>query len=220
MVARNFGVLVGYYTGLAARERTTVEAFKKEAGESPVFAIALPVLCQQIGITPPDVTLVCNGLSTGLIPVHSMACWGYGDVLAKLDPAAVTPLFDQLFTMDGEAYSVALDIMGMYADNKAHRLDALRPQLRTAVANVHKRLKGRGSQMDAYHFEQIIAWLLKKGRNDADGRAVAGALAKYLADHPDAGARNFIMPLLPIILSDFGPIVWPPFGQAIVGDPA
>ena len=64
---------------------------------------------------------------------------------------------------------------------------ALRLQLRMAVANVHKRPKRRGSQMDAHHFEQM-GWLLKKGRDDADVRAVAAALAKYLADDPDGDA--------------------------------
>ncbi len=218
---RNFGVLAGYYTGLAARQPSAVEIFKNEAARSSVFAVALPFVCLQIGITPSDATLVCEALKAGIIPVHPVACWGYGGVFAKLDTAAVTALFDQLFDMDGDAYSIALDIMGMYVHDKAHRLEALRPQLRMAVTNVHKRPKRRGSQMDAHHFEWMIGWLLKKGRDDADARAVAAALAKYLADDPDTDARDyFIKPLLPVMLSDFAPIVWPPLGQAIVKDRA
>jgi hypothetical protein len=217
---RNSSVLAGYYTGLAAREPSAVEAFKKEAARSPVFAIALPFVCLQIGITSSDVMLVCDGLKAGVIPMHSMAYWGYGGGFAKLDTAAVTPLFDQLFDMDGDAYSIALDIMGMYVHGAAQRLEALRPQLRMAAANVHKRPKRRGSQMDAHHFERMIGWLLKKGRGDVDARAVVAALAKYLAAHPDTNARDFIKPLLPVMLSDFAPIVWPPLGQAIVNDRA
>jgi hypothetical protein len=217
---RNFGLLAGYYIGLSAREPSALEAFKMEAARSPIFANALPFVCLQIGITPSDVALVCNGLKAGIIPVHSMAHWGYGGLLAKLETTAVTPLFDQFFDMDGYAYSIVLDIMGMYVHDEAYRLEALRPQLRMAVANVHKRPKRRGSQMDAHHFERMIGWLLKKGRDDADARFVAAALAKYLADDPHADARDFLKPLLPVMLSAFAPIVWPPFGQAIVKDRA
>ncbi len=217
---RNFGVLAGYYTGLAAREPSAVDAFKKEAAQSPVFAIALPFVCLQIGITPSDVALVCDGLKAGIIPVHAMAYWSMGGVFAKLDVSVVSPLFDQLFDMDGDAYSIGLDVMGMYVHGEADRLDAFRPQLHLAVVNVHKRPKRRGSQMDAHHFEEMIGWLLKKGNGDPDARAVAASLAKYLAEDPDGDARDFIKPLLPAMLSGFAPIVWAPFGNAIVKDRA
>ncbi len=69
--------------------------------------------------------------------------------------------------------------------------------------------------MDAHHFEEMIGWLLKKGRDDIDARDVAAALAKYLSVEPDADVRDFIKPLLPVMFSNFAPIVWPPFGQAI-----
>ena len=213
--SRNFGMLAGYYAGLVAREPVAVDAFKSEAAKSPVFGVALPFVCLKIGITRSDVTLVCEGLRAGVIPVHSVAYWAYGGVFAKLDTATVTPLFDQLFDMDGDAYSIALDIMGMYVHGEAHRLEALRPQLQMAARNIRKCPKQRGSQMDEHHFELMIGWLLKKGKNDPDARAMAGALAKYLAEDPDADARDLIEPLLPIMLSDFAPIVWPAFGQAI-----
>jgi transcriptional regulator with XRE-family HTH domain len=217
---RNLGVLAGYYTGLVAREPSAVEVFKNQAIRSSVFGVVLPFICLQTGITPSDVMLVCDGLKSGTIPVHSMNSWSYGGVFAKLDTVVVTPLFDQLFAMDGDAYPIAINIMGMYVHGQAHRLEALRPQLRLAVANVHKRPKRRGSQMDAHHFERMIGWLLKKGKGDADARSIAAALAIYLADDPDAGGREFVEPLLPVMLSEFAPITWPPFGKAIVEDRA
>jgi hypothetical protein len=61
-------------------------------------------------------------------------------------------------------------------------------------------------------------WLLKKGWDDADARAVAAVLAKYLANNSNDDANDLIEPLLPIMLSAFATIVWPPLGQAIVQD--
>jgi hypothetical protein len=72
--------------------------------------------------------------------------------------------------------------------------------------------------MEVHHFQEVIGWLLKKGRDDADARAVAGALAKYLADDPDDNVSDLLKPLLQPMLTAFAPIVWPPLGQAIVND--
>lgn len=215
---RNFGVLVGYYSGLATLHPSAVDTFKNEAVRSPVFSSAFPSLCLQIGITPSDVALACEGLKAGIIPIHAMSYWSYGGVFAQLDTAAVTPLFDQLLDMDGEAYSIALDLMGMYVHDETARLEKLRPQLRKVASDARKRPKRRGSQMDAHHFEQMIGWVLRKGRDDADARLIAATLAKYLADDRDADDRDFIKPLLPIMLTDFASIVWPPFGHAIAKD--
>jgi hypothetical protein len=215
---RNFGLLAGYYSGLAPREPAAVAAFKQEAATSPVFGVALPIVCMYIGITPQDVALVCGALKTGLISPNVMVHWAYGGVLAKLPSAAVTPLFDQLLAMNGDAYSVALDLMGMYVHGAPARLEELRPQLRLTAINIAKRPKRRGSQMDEHHFGVMVGWLLKKGRDDPDACAVAAALAKHAADDPDGNARGLIKPVLPVMLSVFAPIVWPPFGQAIVQD--
>jgi hypothetical protein len=124
--------------------------------------------------------------------------------------------------MNGEAYSIAIELMGMYVHGAIDRVEALRQQLRAAVTNMHKRPKRHGSRMDAHQFARMIGWLLKKGRNDADARFVAGVLAKYVAENPDADENDdLIKPLLPILLTMFAPIVWPPLGMAIVkGDAA
>jgi len=64
----------------------------------------------------------------------------------------------------------------------------------------------------------MMGWLLKKGPTDPDAIAVAGELAQFLADDPDGDGRDLIKPLLLKMLSDFAPIVWRPFGRAVVQD--
>jgi hypothetical protein len=149
-----------------------------------------------------------------------MVHWSYGGVLLKLPSAAVAPLFDQLLTMKGIAYSVAIDLMGMYVHGTQGRLNELRPQLVSAAKNIGKRPKRRGgSQMDVHHFEQMIGWLLKKGREDPDARNVAIELANHAAANRDS-TEGLVKPLLPILLSNFASVIWPTFGRAIVGDRA
>ena len=215
---RNFGLITGYYSGLAPRHPGHVEAYKRQSVLSNVYARTLPFLCLLLGITAEDVRLVCESLAFGTLPPGTMSHWGMGGVLAKLDAASAAPLFDQLLAMDGVGYSVALDVMGMFVHGNLDRLEELRPQLMLAVDNVGNRLEQRGSQMDAHHFEQMVGWLLKKGRNDADARIAAGKLASHLAADADTRARDLIKPLLPIMLRNFASIVWPPFGNAILRD--
>jgi hypothetical protein len=215
---RNFGLLAGYYSDLATRNAGAVGEFKRQAAGSPVFGPALPILCATMGITESDVQLVCGAIRSGIIDPRLVSYWTMGGVLAKLPHAAVVPLFNLMLNMDRDAYSVALDLMGMYVHGTREKLEGLRPELVTAAKNCGKRPKRYGSQMDAHHFEQMMGWLLSKGREDADARTVALALANQAADDPDGNAHELIKPLLPAMFSKFASLVWPVFGQAIVSD--
>ena len=216
---RNFSLVAGFYLGLNAIDPGNVEKFKRKAAMSHDFGPAFPHLTSTLGITKEDVQLACEALRAGTVLPGYMMNWTYGGVLAKLPTAQVAPLFDQLLSMDGIAYSVALDLIGMYVHGASDSLEDLRSQLVVAAKNIHKRPKRRGSQMDAHHFEQIIGWLLRKGRGDADARTVAIELANHAIAHPD-NVRGLVKPLLPLLLTNFAPVIWPVFGQAIVADQA
>ncbi|WP_315806360.1 MULTISPECIES: type II TA system antitoxin MqsA family protein [unclassified Bradyrhizobium] len=217
---RNYGLIAGFYSGLASRRPDVVDAFKREAAHSSLYARILPFLCLRLGISATDVQLVCQALKEGTLPPDTMSYWASGGVFSKLDTASAAPLFNQLLAMGGAGYSVALDVMGMFVHGKHDRLEELRPQLMMAIDNLGNRPKKYGSQMDAHHFEQMVGWLLRKGREDADARAAAGKLAAYLASNPDGDARDVVKPLLPIMLERFPSSVWPHFGNAIVRDRA
>jgi DNA-binding transcriptional regulator YiaG len=216
---RNFSLVTGFYLGLNATNPDSVEKFKRTAAMSRDFGPAFPLLTSALGIAKEDVRLACEALRAGTVQPEQMINWTFGGVLANLPAAAVSPLFDQLLAMDGFAYSVALDLIGMYVHDATNRLEDLRPQLVAVAKNIHKRPKRRGSQMDTHHFEQIIGWLLKKGREDADARTVAIELAKHSTANPD-NARGLVEPLLPILLTNFAAVIWPVFGRSIVADQA
>jgi DNA-binding transcriptional regulator YiaG len=214
---RNFALLAGFYVGLNAKHSETVEAFKRRAAMSQDFGPAFPILTSALGITREDVLLACEGLRNRTIEPEQMINWSYGGVLAKLPAPDVAPVFDQLLNMPGYAYSVAIDLMGMYVHGAIARLEELRPQLILVARNINKRPKRRGSQMDSHHFEQIIGWLLKKGREDADARTVAIELANHATAKPDT-VDGLLKPVLPVLLTNFAPVIWPVLGNAIVAD--
>ena len=119
---RNFSLVAGFYLGLNAADPVSVETFKRMAAMSQDFGPAFPLLTSALGITNKDMLLECEALRAGTVLPGQMVNWTFGDVLAKLAAADVAPLFDQLLSMDGIAYSVALDLMGMYVLDAVHRL--------------------------------------------------------------------------------------------------
>ena len=69
-----------------------------------------------------------------------------------------------------------------------------------------------------HHFEQIVSWMLGKGRHDPDATATALALARTLVDSGEIGGDRLIEPVLSKLLSDFPEVTWQLIGQAIVSD--
>jgi hypothetical protein len=171
-----------------------------------------------MGIQENDIALVCKALDAGLITAFALMHWTLGGVLAKLQSPAVASLFDKLFGMGGAFYSVGLDLMGMYVHGRGSRLDELRPQLRLAANFAGQRPNRRGSQMDAHHFKELMNWILAKGREDPDARAIAITLTKQLIADVENTDDDLIKPLFPRLLGGFPEIVWPLLGQAIVSD--
>jgi hypothetical protein len=205
-------------TGLSASHPEEVVKFKRMAARSKKFAPTLPFICSNIGLSEQDIELVLESLAAGVIPVRSLQTWNFGGVLGHLATNSVAPLFDFLLKMGGEAYSIGLELLGMYVHSKPSSRDDLRPQLRLVADKAGTRPKHHAYQMDQHHFEEAMKWILSKGRDDADAAAIALSLAKQVAATEDDINERFIKPLLPRLLRDFPEIVWPIFGQVIVGN--
>jgi hypothetical protein len=215
---RNFGVIGGYFAGLGDRCPTMVEAFKEEASKSEIFAPALPFVCSRIGIVERDIALVCTALKSGVLQPTALQYWSMGGVLAKLPPSSVARLFDLLLAMEGDAYPIALDLVGMYVHGNQSRLDSLRPQLRLAAGKAGRFPKHHRFQMTGHNFKEMMDWILAKGRDDRDASTIALSFAKQLVAADKERNEDLIKPLLPRLLADFSEIVWPLIGEAIVSE--
>ncbi len=213
---RNYGVMAGYYAGMAQRDLSFAEAWKSEAISSPLYATVVPLVCSQVGITPADVSLVIGGFKAGLVQIWAVRQWAGGRALEPVEAKSVASLLDQLLAMDAEAYSAGLEILGMYVLERPQLLEQFRPQLRLVAINAHKLATRPGATMDLHHFQELLNWLLAKGREDNDARAVAEHLADWLANEPAGEAADIVKPLLKPLLSTFATTVWPRLANAIV----
>ena len=217
---RNFDLLSGYVTGFAKHHPDIVEAFKQRAARSPQLAPALPLICSRLGIRPSDIGLVIGALRTGLLPVWRLRQWALGGVLAEVPAPAVAPLFDAMLDRSAEAFTEAMELMWMYAHGAPDRLDGFRPHLRKAAGNVARWIRSQGGAMANYdsNFEDLMKWMLEKGRQDPDARATALALATALVSIVDWNEGEIMEPVVSLLLSGFPEIAWPIVGQAIVSD--
>ena len=213
---RNFDLLSGYLVGIASDHPSCVRDLKKRVADSRDLAPALPLICWRLGITSSDVALVVRALEAGLLAPWALMQWTAGGKLSEVPPPGVAPLFDAMLDHSAEAYFVAIDLMGMYAHGNSHLLDELRPQVRKVAENVSHWELSMAGPMGAHHFESIMTWMLRKGRDDKDARTTALTLATAIAESDDRNDERIVEPVLPLLLSEFPEISWPVIGQAII----
>lgn len=210
---RNADLLTSYLAELAKTKPQLIDSFKRWAIRSPELAPNVPLLAFKMEIPPSDILLVTEGIKSGTLPARALHVWTFGGRLAKRQPDEVAPLFTQIFTNRDQSH-LGYDLMGMYVHSNMERLEFLRPQLRQAADTA---FANPSTTMNDHHFIRLMTWLLKKGRNDADARAVALSLTRQIIERENDGALSDkrIRPLLPLLLGEFPEIVWPLIGNAI-----
>ena len=212
---RNYELLAGYLVGLSETAPDAVEAFKLEAAVSRSYAPVLPMICGHLGIKPLDVQLVVSALNAEILPPRYLIQWTTGRKLDEVSARSLTSLFDLLLHRNAETYTIAVELLSTYGYPDLGRLNSLRRHLLKAAENVDRwpeSLTHRSSPC----FERIMAWMLSKGRADADARATALILSQKLTSMVQRGNEEFVKPLVPALLAKFPEIAWPLIGQAIL----
>ncbi len=215
---KNSDLLTSYLAELAKTKPRLVETFKRRGIHSPELVSIVPLLAFKMEIPASDILLVCEGLKSGTLSSHALYAWKFGGKLAKREPEEVAPLFTEIFA-NPDQDNLGYELMGMYVHSNIGRLEHLRPQLRLAADTA---LAGTSNTMNDHHFIELMTWLLKKGRNDADARAVALSVTRQLINRVDQGSlsdERRIKPLLPLLLREFTEIVWPLIGNTIITNP-
>ena len=215
---RNFDLLSGFVSRLSESHPGIVASFKHRAAKSQDLAPALPLICWRLGVTSEDIPLVLGALEAGYLSPWQLEQWTLGGVLGQLPPTVVATLLGAMLEQSDEAFTVGIDLMGMYAHGAHRRLEDLKPQILQIAQNVRRWKLGHGDTMGIHHFETIMKWILNRGRRDHDACAVAFALSRAIVDSTDWDDRKFIRPVISLLLSRFPEISWPLIGQAIVSD--
>ena len=115
---------------------------------------------------------------------------------------------------------MALSLMFMYAHGDRDKLEGFRPQIRRAVENLSWwESDGQGVRTIG-NFSDVVNWLLRKGREDRDARAVALELAKRVVDSRALRDMLHSHKLISVLLANFPEIAWPIIGNAVLSGPS
>lgn len=208
----NFSLLAGYIAGIAADQPAVVDEFKAHAAQSSKLAPSLPRICLHLDIAPSDIALVLTAIQAELLPPGHLLEWSAA--LPKLPAKAVAPLLDTILDHSAEGFTTALRLIAGYFHNAPEQLESLLPQMRKVAVNSTR--WEWGDVTDVYHFEQIVEWMLNKGRQDGGANATALTLTRVLVSAESYGATRPLKPVIHQLLSEFPEIAWPLIGEAIV----
>ena len=217
---RNFNLLIGYMEGLAQRDPEELEKFKKEAAKSAVFAPVLPQLTSRTGIGREDAAAAVECMKSGLIKPGEMEPWGYTRHLFGLETDAAVLLFDFMLEKNEPSFfSAAIFLMEEYASEQGkreQRLERLRPLL--ARAALYPSIAGNRDGGPLRHYEEMMHWIVSKGIEDPDARAVGTSIARQVVREENLSYTTVLTirrRLLPALLSGLAETAWPLIGRAI-----
>ena len=217
---RNFNLLIGYMEGLAQRDPEELEKFKKEAAKSPVFAPVLPQITSRTGIGREDAAAAVECMKSGLIKPGEMEPWGYTRHLFGLETDAARRLFNFMLEKNEPSFfSAAICLMEAYASEQGkreERLESLRPLL--ARAAMYPSIAGNRDDWSSRHYEEIMYWIVSKGGEDPDARAVGTRVARQVVREENLSYTTVLTirrRLLPALLSGLAETAWPLIGRAI-----
>ena len=215
---RNHDLLSGFVTGLSHRHPDAVQAFKQRAARSPELSPALPQVFGRGSITPSDVQLAIEAIKDGMLPPLRLSEWLHTWVIAEIPAPEFAPLLDTLLDHSAEGFTAAVDLMHKYACDKPEKLDGLHPQVLKLAENSTIWQPAWDWNLSQYRFEQIMDWMLGKGRQSSDAGNTALALAKALANVEDFNGGFLGKAVLSELLAHFPEVAWPLVGQVIVSD--
>ena len=214
---RNFSLLIGYMEELGQRDPEELEKFKKEAAKSPVFAPVLPQLTSRTGIGREDAAAAVECMKSGLIKPGEMEPWGYTRHLFDLETDAAVPLFDFMLEKEEPSFfSAAIFLMEEYASKREECLERLRPLL--ARAALYPSIAGNRDGGPLRHYEEMMHWIVSKGIEDPDARAVGTSIARQVVREENLSYTTVLTirrRLLPALLSGLAETAWPLIGRAI-----
>ena len=213
---RNLELLAGYVAGLAELHPDFPGTYKEELIRSPELSPAFLIISARLGITPPDIDIAVSAMEKGSLRPRHLTMWSYGSVLSEIPAPTVATLVDAILGQDAEGFAVALELMDMYTFGRKEKLEGLRPQILKVAEQATSRHVVPDPVMTEHHFEEVIGWVLDKGRQDDDARTVALILARNLAYSETFYQDRLLERVVPTLLRGFPEIAWPLISQAIV----
>ncbi|WP_429044464.1 hypothetical protein [Aeromonas veronii] len=152
----------------------------------------------------------------GVLSPNSANALSYGSVTDSIEPDVMADFCLQLAELGEQASWSALNVIYMYCFSKKNSINELRYQLKYLVTAVPLHKGQENTATDTHHWHDMAEKLLKE-RDEDFAVALTNQIivaSKFGLNHGDIW--HYIKPLILSLMSDYGDVIWPIFGEAIV----
>lgn len=155
-------------------------------------------------------------IQRGVLSPNAANVLSYGSVTDGIEPGVMADFCLQLAELGGQASWTALNVIYMYCFSNKGSINELRDQLKLLVIAVPLHKGQENTMTDAHHWHDMAEKLLKE-RDEEFAVALTNQLiaaSKEGLNHGDIW--SYTKPLMLSLMSDYGEVIWPIFGEAIV----
>lgn len=155
-------------------------------------------------------------IQRGVLSPNSANALSYGSVTDSIEPDVIASFCLQLTELGDQASWAALNVIYMYCFSNKDSINELRDQLKHLVTAVPLHKGQENTATDTHHWHDMAEKLLKD-RDEELAVALTNQLiaaSEYGLNHGDIW--SYTKPLMLSLMSDYGDVIWPIFGEAIV----
>ena len=155
-------------------------------------------------------------IQRGVLSPNSANALSYGSVTDSIEPDVMAGFCLQLAELGEQASWSALNVIYMYCFSNKDSVNVLREQLKHLVTAVPLHKGQENTATDTHHWHDMAEKLLKERDEE-----FAVALTNQLIAASRSGLNHgdiwsYTKPLMLSLMSDYGDVIWPIFGEAIV----
>jgi len=212
----NLQLILGLYRGIFNRSPKLWKESVERLLIDDKLVCHYPYFIRTGNIQKEHLDMLLKLIKSGVLSINDVNVLSYGSVTDCIDAAVMGDFCLQLAEYEGQASWSAFNVIYMYCFDNEDRISMLRDQLKLLVTVLPLNDRQENTIKNIYYWRDMAGKLLKV-RDEKLSIALVNQLtadSKYGFDHGDIW--SYIKPLLLNLMSDYGCLLWPLFGDAIV----
>ena len=213
---QNTSFILGIYHGIFEHSPETWQANIDRLLADERLVAFYPTFIRTGNIQKSHLDVLLNLIRKDIVFANSANALSYGSVTDSVEPETVAEFCLSLAELGDKASWPALNIIYMYCFGNEGSIEKIRNPLKILVTSVPLHKDQPEVETDIYHWHDMSEKLLKV-RDEELAIALTSQLitaCQYGFNHGDIW--NYTKPLLTELMRDYGNVLWPLFGNAII----
>ena len=212
----NPSFIIGIYRGIFERSSEVWQEYINKILADDHFIYLYPDVIRTGDIQKRHLDIFLQLICSGTLSPNSAKVLCYGSVTSGIPPNTIAEFCLSLAELNDDARWPALNILYMYCYGTQENIETLRTPLKRLVSIVPLYEERKGTAIDMHNWYDLAQKLLSV-RDEELTVALTNQLitaCKHGLNHSDIW--NYIKPLLLNLMREYGNVLWPIFGIAVV----